>query len=67
MDLECVIQKTFILAKKKWHMCRKFFLYDNRQRHIQSAFAIPDREKEERETKSLLNVSDVFKRILISA
>ena len=33
--------------------------------YIQSAFAIPDKEKEEQETMSLLNINDAFKKIVI--
>lgn len=33
--------------------------------YIQSAFSIPDREKMEHETKSLNNIGDSFKKIII--
>ncbi len=37
----------------------------SRRYYIQSAFSIPDREKEEQEKASLLNVNDSFKKIVI--
>ena len=37
----------------------------NQRYYIQSALAIPDREKEEQETRSLRNVGDEFKKIVI--
>ena len=37
----------------------------NQRYYIQSALAIPDREKEEQETRSLNNVDDSFKKIVI--
>lgn len=54
--------------QQRKHLEIDFVVNQGSQRYyIQSAFAIPDREKEEQETKSLLNVSDVFKRIVIVA
>ena len=37
----------------------------SRRYYIQSAFSIPDKEKEEQEKASLLNVNDSFKKIVI--
>ena len=37
----------------------------NQRYYIQSALAIPDKEKEEQETRSLRNVGDSFKKIII--
>ena len=37
----------------------------NQRYYIQSALAIPDKEKEEQETRSLRNVDDSFKKIII--
>lgn len=33
--------------------------------YIQSALAMPDREKEEQEQASLLNINDAFKKVII--
>lgn len=37
----------------------------SRRYYIQSAFSLPDKEKEEKEKASLLNVNDSFKKIII--
>ena len=37
----------------------------NKRYYIQSAFAIPDEEKMKQETKSLINIKDSFKKIII--
>ena len=48
------------------HLEIDFVVNEGSQRYyIQSAFAIPDKEKEEQETLSLLNVNDSFKKIVI--
>lgn len=48
------------------HLEIDFIVNEGSQRYyIQSAFAIPDKEKEEQETQSLLNVNDSFKKIVI--
>ncbi len=37
----------------------------NQRYYIQSAFAIPDSEKMEQEQKSLVNIADSFKKIIV--
>lgn len=37
----------------------------SRRYYVQSAFRLPDREKEEQEKASLLNVNDSFKKLII--
>lgn len=37
----------------------------NRRYYIQSAFAIPDKDKMEQEQKSLVNIDDSFKKIIV--
>ena len=44
-----------ILALKNWHTCH----------YIQSALAIPNKEKEEQELQSLVNINDSFKKIVV--
>lgn len=52
--------------QQRVHLEIDFIVNQGSQRYyIQSAFAIPDREKEEQETRSLRNVGDEFKKIVI--
>lgn len=39
--------------------------YGSKKYYIQSALSIPDREKEEQESRSLLNINDSFKKIIV--
>ena len=52
--------------QQRVHLEIDFVVNQGSQRYyIQSALAIPDREKEEQETRSLNNVDDSFKKIVI--